>query len=323
MNEMPIPPLDDRALEALLTGVNHGQSDFEWLVPFVENLGEVASGPAPVLKPALATLLTEGFSTEKGDLSATAASNVTGPAPQAAGLPKWRRKMLISELLAGLATKLAGLGAAAKAAVGLTLAGAGASVTAAGAVGALPAPVQHVVATAVSSATPFSFPDSTNDHANFGTTVSKDATGATDGTPGVDGHVVSDEGKNKPDDHADDNGVHVGANTGAKGLDRANQTPAAGHVPTAVHSHSADDESAVEEQNEAPETEATETDATETEAPETEAPEHSVTSPTEAEHATPAPAATEHGDTSGDHATTPAPPAVSSDSHGEVSGGHH
>jgi hypothetical protein len=238
-DEMPVPPLDDRALEALLSGAPQPQSGFDWLVPFVEDLGAAASGPAPATKPALAMLLAQGFSTEKGDLPATAASNVTGPAPQAAGLPKWRKKMLISELLAGLVTKLAGLGMAAKAGMGLTLAAA--STTAAGAVGVLPAPAQHAVATVVEAATPFSFPDEANDKSSFGATVSADASGASDGTPGVDGKAVSDAAKAKQDAEAStavrtdaNSGAGVGANTGATGLDRANQTPAAGHAPTSV-----------------------------------------------------------------------------------------
>ncbi|HEV2759090.1 MAG TPA: hypothetical protein VGV86_05930 [Acidimicrobiales bacterium] len=232
---MPVPPLDDRALEALLSGAPSAQSGFDWLIPFVEDLGEASSGSAPAMTPALALLVAEGISTEKGDLPATAASNVTGPAPQAAGLPKWRKKMLITELLAGLAAKFAGLGMVAKAGLGLTLAAA--STTAAGAAGVLPAPAQHAVATVVDAATPFSFPDETKDKANFGATVSADATGASDGVPGVDGQTVSDAARNKskPDDTSvTPGGNGVGANTGAKGLDRANETPAAGNVPTSV-----------------------------------------------------------------------------------------
>jgi hypothetical protein len=241
MDEMPVPPLDDRALEALLTGARAGQSGFDWLIPFVEDLEGTSAGPAPVVRPALATLLVQGFSTEKGDLPATAASNVTGPAPQAAGLPTWRKKrMLISELLAGLATKLAGLGMAAKAGLGLTLAAA--STTAAGAVGVLPAPAQHAVATVVDATTPFSFPDTANAKSSFGATVSSDATGASDGVPGVDGKAISDAAKNKHSAdtttstvaNSDKPATGVGANTGATGLDRANETPAAGHVPTSV-----------------------------------------------------------------------------------------
>lgn len=129
--------------------------------------------------------------------------------------------------------------------LGLTLVAA--STTAAGAVGVLPAPAQHVVATAVDAATPFTFPDSeketkaakeakaakaAKEKSNFGTTVSADATGASDGVPGVNGEAVSDAAKNKAKSDETSNGV--GANTGSKGLDRARETPAAGHVPPSV-----------------------------------------------------------------------------------------
>jgi hypothetical protein len=48
---------------------------------------------SPRLPSALTTVreAKQGFSTDKGDLPATAASNVPGPARQVAGLPKWRK----------------------------------------------------------------------------------------------------------------------------------------------------------------------------------------------------------------------------------------
>jgi hypothetical protein len=101
----------------------------------------------------------------------------------------------------------------------------------------LPDPAQHAVAKVVSAATPFSFPDKASDKAGHGRTVSTDATGASDGVRGVDGQAVSDA-KTPPGTPAGGpattaaNGV--GANTGATGLDRANETPAAGNAPTSV-----------------------------------------------------------------------------------------
>lgn len=224
-DEMTIPPLDDRALEAVRAGASFAGNDFAWLGAFAEDLRAAATRPVPVVRPALATLLAEGISTEKSDLPATAASNVTGPVSQAAGLPKWRRKMLITELLSGLAAKLAGLGMAAKAGMGLSLAAA--SATAAGATGVLPGPAQPSVATVVAAATPFTFPDSASASAEVGAIVNGDATGATDAEVGVDGKAVSDEAKTHE-------GAEGNAHSGVTGLDRANQTPAAGHVPTSV-----------------------------------------------------------------------------------------
>jgi hypothetical protein len=155
--------------------------------------------------------------------------------------------MIISELLAGLAAKAAGLGMAAKAGVGLGVAAA--SVTGAGAAGVLPAPVQDTVAAVVASTTPFTLPDADAREARtgVGASVSADATGASDGVPGVDGEAVAArvraEAKARAEARAEtetetdtdtDTGVRVGRNPGAVGLDRANQTPAAGRAPTSV-----------------------------------------------------------------------------------------
>lgn len=119
--------------------------------------------------------------------------------------------------------------------MGVTLAAA--STTAAGAAGVLPAPAQHAVATVVATASPFTFPDAANTRAGIGATVSADATGA-DGTRGVDGKAVSDKARTQADTNG--SGVSVGANTGAIGLDRANQTPASGRVPTSLPAAAAD-----------------------------------------------------------------------------------
>lgn len=133
------------------------------LAPFAEEVRFAVSGPPPVPSMSLAEVLTAGFSgvspTEKGDLLATAASNVHGPAPQVAGLPKWKEEtdMPVTGILASLLAKLAGAGTAAKGA----LAGVTAVTTmamAGGAAGVLPGPAQTLVASAVNAATPFEFP---------------------------------------------------------------------------------------------------------------------------------------------------------------------
>jgi len=203
--------LDDDTIEALFAGRMPAGEELGSLVGFVEETRSAARGPAPVPSPQLAAVFAEGLSTDKRDLPATAASNVTGPAPQVAGLPKWRRrKMAIPQFLAGL-------GLAAKAALATGVAAA--SVTAAGAAGVLPEPAQNAVSGVVRAATPFEFPDKASDKADHGKRVSTDAN---DGTPGVDGQQVSDDAKQQ------------GADASQNGLDRANQTPAAGHAPTAV-----------------------------------------------------------------------------------------
>ena len=148
--EMPRhQPFDDDAIEALLAGTTRdaGLADLASFVADVRSSAEAF----PIPSPALAAALASGLSIDKGDLPATAASNVHGPAPQVAGLPKWRRlRMKIQGFLAGL-------GVAGKVALGASLAAA--ATTGAGAAGVLPGPVQHVVASTVSAVTPFEFPD--------------------------------------------------------------------------------------------------------------------------------------------------------------------
>ena len=248
MDEMPVPALDDRALEALLSGPRSSQSCFDWLLPFVEGLEEASSGPTPAVKPALAMLLAQGLSTEEVDLPATAASSVTAPARQAPGPPKWGRKVRLAQVLGAPMAKLAGLGMAAKAGLGLTLVAA--STTAAAAAGVLPAPAQHAVATVVDAATPFTFPDAATQKAEPGASASAEATGASDGVAPVDGRAVKEKrtlptslpsgaqvgtvpsgtGTDAPPAKA----AGAGADKGSTGLARATQTPAAGRAPTSV-----------------------------------------------------------------------------------------
>jgi hypothetical protein len=243
-DEMPSPILDDRALDALLRGTPSPQSGLDWLVPFVEDLGQASSEPAPVVHPALARLLADGFSISGGDQPVVPA--VPAPTPSRARFVR----------------RLAGLGLAAKVALGVGVAAA--STTAAGAAGVLPAPAQHAVASVVDATTPFAFPDRASDKAVTGATVRGDATGASDGVAGVDGKAVSDAARNKGQGTAGSGGANSGtgssgnagttgsdnsgsgsgnagsgngvgsSSTGATGLDRANETPAAGNVPTSV-----------------------------------------------------------------------------------------
>jgi hypothetical protein len=122
-------PVDDGAIEASLGGTVRGEA-IDPLSSFVSGVRS-AIGAAPAPSTAMAAVLTAGFSTEKGDLSATAASNVNGPASQEAGLSKWRKaKMKIQGFLAGL-------GVAGKIALGVGVAAA-ATTTGAGATGMLP-----------------------------------------------------------------------------------------------------------------------------------------------------------------------------------------
>ena len=83
------PLLDDQAIESILAGRSpSGRPELDELARFVTEVRSVASAPTPKVGAELAAVLAGGLTTDKGDLPATAASNVTGPAPQAAGLPK-------------------------------------------------------------------------------------------------------------------------------------------------------------------------------------------------------------------------------------------
>jgi hypothetical protein len=106
--------------------------------------------------------------------------------------------MLLSDLLSGLAGKLAG-GLAAKAALALGIATA--TVTGAGAAGVLPGPAQHAVATVVNAVSPLDIPD-TSDLVKVDTTKVTDPTALLgDEDEGVDNEVGDDQGGQPKDNH--------------------------------------------------------------------------------------------------------------------------
>ncbi len=236
--------LDDRAVEAFFAGRTPPEE--ELLGTFAQSVRAFSRQPAPVPRGELAAVLMDGLTIEKGDLPVTAASNATGPRREVSGLPKWRRpRMTVSGLLSALITKLGALGLAAKAGLAIALTAAG--VTAAGAAGALPAPVQNVVSHAVSDVTPFSFPTTANSHAAFG---GKTATLAHTSHHGGIGSTVSKAAKSQgtnerahPTTGAPTNpGSHGStdlnqanpSSQSSTGLNQANTTPAKGHAPTSV-----------------------------------------------------------------------------------------
>ena len=124
-------PVDDEFFEALLLGRETGGSDGAALSAFVGDVRTASGGPLPLASPQLAQLF------------------AGRPSPDP--LPKWRQlKMKVSRTLAGL-------GVAAKIALGAGVAAA--SATAAGAAGVLPGPAQSVMSDVVGTVTPFSIPD--------------------------------------------------------------------------------------------------------------------------------------------------------------------
>ena len=167
--------LDDDAVEAVLAGVPAGD-DLAGLTAFVDDVRTASTGPVPVPSAAFAEVLARGFSTDQGDLPATAASNANGSAPQTAGLPKWRRAMVKTSKF------VAGLSLAAKVALGAGFAVA--ATATAGVAGVLPGPVQHAVADAVGSVSPFELPGS----GNSSTADGPGTGGSAPATPGNDGN---------------------------------------------------------------------------------------------------------------------------------------
>ena len=158
-------PVHDTLIELL-------GDDLDLLAAMADDLTVLVDRPAPAPNPELALVLMNGLSTEKGDLLATAASNVTGPAPQAAGLPKWRkeRTMLPVGFLSGLGGKIA-------AGVSASLIG----LTTAGAAGALPGPAQGAVAGVINTVTPFSITDGSDGTAGGGAQAGVQALGTDSG----------------------------------------------------------------------------------------------------------------------------------------------
>jgi len=130
------------------------------------------------------------------------------------------------------ANKLASLGLAAKVSLGVTVAAAG--VAGAGAAGALPDQANQRARDAIEAVTPVEFDEPADDHGddNFGGVVSSDATGESDGQPGVDGSEISQMAPGA--EHRPSDPGRAPAEGGAPdvtGLDQAGETPASSHLP--------------------------------------------------------------------------------------------
>lgn len=102
-------PLDDTAVDAILSGRSAGAD--ERLDALNEAVGEIRSAYAvsgtPRPGPELAEMLTTGLATDKGDRPATVGSNAHGPAPQVAGLPNWRNRPMVRNVLGTVPGKIA------------------------------------------------------------------------------------------------------------------------------------------------------------------------------------------------------------------------
>ena len=190
----PTPLLDDSTIDAILDG-DHAPPGIEHLTAFAAGVLAVTDDMPPRPSPELAAFLARGGPT----LTVERASVVT-PAPA-------RHRSVLA--------RAAGLSLALKIAFGTTAAAAG--VVGAGAAGVLPGPASRIVRDAIEVVTPVEFSDTDPGGeprggevdrrdadgpgdtqvpslpGEHGDRVSSDATGESDGEPGVDGPTVAEQ----------------------------------------------------------------------------------------------------------------------------------
>jgi hypothetical protein len=199
--------LDDETSEAIMR-CDEVDDRLDRLAAFAKQVRDLGDGPLPPASPALQALIASGG---RQGRSAT------------------RRSRMLAGGTMTPASRVAGLGVAAK--LGLGTAAAVVGMAGAAAAGVLPDAAQNAVRHAVEAVTPVEFTEPADEHpTNFGERVSNDATGASDGDHGVDGDVISDEAPGAAHRPADP-GVPTN-----NGLDRAAETPAASHLPDDVPS---------------------------------------------------------------------------------------
>jgi hypothetical protein len=202
--------LDDETSEAILR-CDRVDPGLEHLALFAKQVRDLGDGPSPPASPALQALIASG-----------------GRQAGAAG----RNPMFADEAVTSTG-RVASLGFAAK--LGLGTAAAALSMAGAAAAGVLPDQANDAVRHAVEAVTPVEFTEPADEHpTNFGDRVSTDATGDSDGQPGVDGATISEEAPGA---------VHRPADPGQPadtGLDRAGQTSASSHLPEDIPDPQAD-----------------------------------------------------------------------------------
>lgn len=113
------------------------------LESFVRDVRAAFTAPLPAElagKHVAAAIEASRLAIDKGDPAARPASKAHGPADQASGLPKWRRRTVFSTLFASFTAKIAGVAIAATAATGGLAAA-----------GVLPAPAQQAVSQAAAT----------------------------------------------------------------------------------------------------------------------------------------------------------------------------
>lgn len=209
-NETEMSPtwlLDDETIEAIVAG-REVDARFDQIAAFARQVQALGDEPPPPASAALEAVF-------------------DGRRPR-------RGLVLHRGGLTTAAAKVAGLAVVVKIGLGTSVAAAG--VVAAGAAGVLPDAATERVRGAIEKVTPVDFggsgasddPATGDDPGNpdrFGDGVSRDATGESDGVPGVDGGVISEEAPGATNRPADPGAARD------RGIDRAGETPAAPQLP--------------------------------------------------------------------------------------------
>lgn len=196
--------LSDAAIARLLAGGRPDDAHLDDLADFVAALHRAVADTPQRPSHALAEVFADGL-----DPAGSSYALITAHPSRSAQARSLMRTAVTRFAAFGLFAKLS-LGAAVAAA----------ATTGAGAAGVLPAPVQDAVAGVVGTVMPFELPSSASDtareaverrggpedgadgegvpapEADFGQEVADDATGQSDGEPGVEGREVADEASN-------------------------------------------------------------------------------------------------------------------------------
>lgn len=199
----------DDVVEAIVRG-DPVPDSYAPLAAFAEQVRALGNAPAPQPSPELAAL----FAT---DLVAAHGGRPDGSRPPGEG-----------EVDAP-PSRVAGLGRVAKLSLGTSLVAAG--VVGAGIAGVLPAAANDAVRGAVEVVSPVEFDHPEEKEPNFGSRVSADATGDSDGESGVDGQQISEEAPGAAHRDGGSSPDAAPGQTDGTGLTRANETPAAPNAP--------------------------------------------------------------------------------------------
>ena len=193
--------LDDETCEGIIR-CDEVDAGLEALAVFARQVRDLGDEPSPAASPALQALIASGGTQRRGAIV---------------------RSRMFADRSMTANGRVASLGFAAK--LGLGTAAAALGMAGAAAAGALPDRADQALRNAVEAVTPVEFTEPDADPTDFGERVSNDATGASDGEPGVDGDTISDEAPGA---------VYRPADPAGAALDRAGETPAASHLPTDV-----------------------------------------------------------------------------------------